>query len=226
MGAFRTGGVARRHIAVKATARLRVTPNGISERYAQAPFAFRAHEGVIHALQAAGGPLGGDDLSLSITVEAGATAVIRSVAAQVVQPGPTAAACHITVQVCVAAGACLDWSPEPTVLAAGCHLVGRTTIHLHREARMRWREVLVLGRHDEPAGRADSVLRVLVDGVPVVHHEPDLSPFGVGSHRVVATTVERDGARVGLVTADPRTYLHLALGQSLAEIETPSEVSR
>ncbi|MDQ1425080.1 MAG: urease accessory protein [Acidimicrobiaceae bacterium] len=205
---------------------MRIARGGIDELYAEAPFAFRVHDGVIHAVQAAGGPVGGDELSLLIVVEAGATAVVRSVAAQLVLPGPAAVPCRVTAVVHVEDGATLDWAPEPTVLVAGSHLVSRTTIHIHGDARLRWRDVLVLGRFDEPAGRADSVLRVSVDDHPVVHHEPDLSPFGVGPNRVIATIIERDGDTRGLVTADPRTYLHLALADSVAEIDAPAGLSR
>ncbi len=212
---------------MEADARLRIGRRGIVEVMAPAPFAFREHGGIVHAVQAAGGPLGGDRLHLAIEVLTGASATIRSVAAQLVQPGPDGDEARLTNEVIVHEGASLDWAPEPTVLVAGCRLMARTTIEVRGDACIRWRDELVLGRHGEAAGEADIVLRVLVGGRAVVHHQPDLSPFGVGSNRVLSSTVvcsPAGSASPGphwLAAADPHTWVRLALGPTLAHVRRP-----
>jgi urease accessory protein len=214
---------------MRAAAHLQIGRCGIRAMRAPAPFAFRQSGRTVWFVQTAGGPLGGDDLTLRIDVEPGATAIIRSAAAQLVQPGPHGDPCRIAITARVPDGAALDWAPEPTVLVAGCRLQARTSIELEGDARLRWRDELVLGRYGEPAGDARTRLRVLVDGRAAVHHEPDLSSFGVGDHHVVATTVERHwsgcGATTGdgamgatLATPDPHTVLHLALGPTLGSV--------
>ena len=124
----------------------------------------------VHLVQAAGGPLGGDDLTLAVNLGAGSFLQLRSVAAMVVQPGhPPAPACWRAAAV-LAPDAVLDWQPEPTVICDGAELHSRITIALQRGARVLLREVVVLGRSGQHGGRFIGELAVDLDGAPLLAH--------------------------------------------------------
>lgn len=123
----------------------------------------------IHLLGGAAGPLGGDRLHYDIEVGADASLTIRSVAASILLPGPSAS--ELTATVKVGTNATLIWEPEPTISVRGsCHRV-RTLVTLAPNARLRWRESLSLGRSGEAPGRYDGLLRVERDGVVLSHHQ-------------------------------------------------------
>jgi urease accessory protein len=68
-------------------------------------------DGVLELLvvNAAAGPLGGDEFDLSLTVGEGAAVRVRSVAASMAQPGPHGDASIAQTRLVVADGARLDW---------------------------------------------------------------------------------------------------------------------
>lgn len=146
-----------------------------------------------HLVGAAGGPLGGDDLALDVRLGAGATLELRSAAATVVQAGGHPAAARWTVAASLAAGAELDWRPEPTVVCDGAELRSRMTVDVQRGAQATLREVVVLGRASQHGGRYHGELAVDFDGAPLLHHtllldgaDPALvGPAGTGGAHVV-----------------------------------------
>jgi urease accessory protein len=131
------------------------------------PLALRATPDGIYLVGAAAGPLGGDDLALDIDVGPGACLVLRSAAAMVALPGRRGgpSALRITARVGVAGR--LDYAPQPTVAAAGCHHGTHASVELGPGAELRWREELVLGRDGEAPGRCASRLDVTLAGAPV-----------------------------------------------------------
>ncbi|MCO1581340.1 urease accessory protein UreD [Crossiella sp. SN42] len=144
----------------------------------------------------AAGPLGGDELSLTVAVEAGASLRLRSTSAQLVLPDREHRPANLRVRAVVGAGAVLDVELEPTVLAEGCLLAATTEVELAPDAVLRWREVTVLGRHAEQAGRAVQRWRVRRDGKPVLRTTTSLldpasyrSPALAGRARVLATVL-------------------------------------
>ncbi|HEX9335954.1 MAG TPA: urease accessory protein UreD, partial [Pseudonocardiaceae bacterium] len=146
----------------------------------------------LHLLHTAGGPLGGDRLRLTGTVGTGRTLSVDSVGATVVQPGHDDRPADFAIALDLAAGACLTWAPEPTVVCAGADFRTRLDATLDPDADLFLREVLVLGRSDEAGGRFTGGLSVTVGDEPLVCHEnlldgadPELSgPAGSGGHRV------------------------------------------
>ncbi len=159
-----------------------------------APVALRptgAHR--VHLVQAAGGPLGGDELALEIHLGAGTYLQLRSAAAMVVQAGRSTEAARWTVAATLAAGAVLDWWPEPTVVCDGAELNSRLTVALQCGARAILREEVVLGRAGQRGGRYHGELAVELDGAPLLAHtllldgaDPALAgPAGTGGARVV-----------------------------------------
>jgi urease accessory protein len=142
----------------------------------------------------AAGPLGGDELALHLRVGDGATVAVRSVAAQLVQPGPHGTPSTLRVVADVGAGAWLDWCPEPTVSVQGSDHRTSTALHAAGDARVRWVEQVALGRDGEPAGRLALHQRVEVAGEVVLDHETVFAEGalrGAGAHGPArhATTV-------------------------------------
>jgi urease accessory protein len=182
---------------VKAAAELRRTAEGIHWRD-DSPIVLRpTGPDQVRLVQAAGGPLGGDELALAVTVDAGARLRLGSVAATVAQPGPAGDPSRWRVDLDLGPDADLRWTPEPTVVCAGAD--HRTELHatVAAGARLVVREVVLLGRSGEPGGRYRGRLAVDVAGEPLLRNEsvvdgldPELSgPAGTGGHRVLGTLV-------------------------------------
>ncbi|MGH3935850.1 MAG: urease accessory protein UreD, partial [Pseudonocardiaceae bacterium] len=194
----------------------------------------------VHLVQAAGGPLGGDDLGLNVHLGPGTVLQVRSAAATVVQPSHPDAAAQWTVTADLADGAVLDWRPEPTVLCDGAELRSSMQIGLQRGARALLREVVVLGRADQRGGRCHGELTVELDGVPLLTHtllldgaDPALAgPAGTGGARAIGTlaavgegigrppkdTGEEPGLRWACSALDGPGWLLLALGDRATDI--------
>ncbi|MGH3886181.1 MAG: urease accessory protein UreD, partial [Pseudonocardiaceae bacterium] len=156
----------------------------------------------VHLVQAAGGPLGGDELALAVHLGAGTYLQVRSAAATVVQPSNPAAAAQWTMAACLAEGAVLDWRPEPTVICDGAELRSSVAVALPRGARAMLREVVVLGRAGQRGGRFHGELTVDCDGAPLLAHtllldgaDPVLTgPAGTGgAHAVGMLAVMGEG---------------------------------
>lgn len=129
----------------------------------------------------AAGPIGGDRLRLDVEVGAGATLVVRSVAATVVLPGPHGEASRSEVAISVGAGASLVWLPGPVIAARGCRHESTTRVSLAPGSRLFARDELVLGRHGEGAGSIRQRLRVRLDGRPLLDQELHVGPDALGS---------------------------------------------
>jgi urease accessory protein len=127
----------------------------------------------VYLVGAAAGPLGGDDLALHLTVAPGARLAVRSAATTLALPGGPGAAgeSRFAITALVGAGGRLDFAPEPAVAVAGCRHRSAADIELGPGAVLRWREELVLGRHEERPGRYASRCDVILDGVPLLRHE-------------------------------------------------------
>jgi urease accessory protein len=145
----------------------------------------------VHLVQAAGGPLGGDELALDVHLGVGSCLQLRSAAATVVQPGRCAAA-QWTVGADLADGAVLDWRPEPTVICDRAELRSSMTISVHRGARALLREMVVLGRAGQRGGCFRGLLTIECDGAPVLTHTLLLD----GADPVLTGSAGTGGARV------------------------------
>lgn len=106
----------------------------------------------LHLVGGAAGPLGGDTWSLTMKLDPGAQVRLRSVAASLAQPDPQQRSSTSQVRVAVGAGAVLDAWSEPLVSVLGSHHTVDVTLDVARDARVRWVDEVVLGRHDEPGG--------------------------------------------------------------------------
>ena len=97
------------------------------------------------------------------------------------------------VTIDVGLGATLIWDGKPFVAAAGSDTTWTASIRLADGARLRWREILVLGRHGESPGRLQHTLDVHGgDGSPVLVDSLDVGPGSTGAlggNRVMGSTL-------------------------------------
>lgn len=113
----------------------------------------------VHIVGSACTPLAGDEVELDVRVGPGASLVLTGVAAAVALPGAgRSSSAHL--RFAVAAGASLQYLPEPTVVTARADHRIRLDVELHPTARLRVREVLVAGRTGEPGGRYRGTVRI------------------------------------------------------------------
>jgi len=122
----------------------------------------------VHLVHGAGGPLGGDRLSLSLDVAAGARLRVHSAGATLVQPGAEGGTAHWDVFATVAGH--LHWAPEPTIVTDGAALDSHLRVDLAAGGTAILQEVVVLGRHGQLGGRHRGALTVTVAGTPLIAH--------------------------------------------------------
>lgn len=162
--------------ALRAAAGVRVTAGagGVTrwERLRSAPpLALRTGAGVLWLVGSSAGPLPGDEVSLELDVGPGARLEVRASAASVALGGGGDDESWFRVDARVAPGGTLRWLSEPTVAAAGCHHRVQARIQLAADARLVWRDELVLGRYGESPGRLCSRIDVEVDGRAILRQE-------------------------------------------------------
>lgn len=143
-----------------------------------APLLLRETPGAVYLVGGAAGPLGGDDLEITVELAPGARLTLRTAAASVALPGPSPS--RLAVRVLLGAGAHLRWLPEPTVAAAGCDHRVTVVVTMDERAGLVWREELVLGRHGEAPGSVSSRLHVDRAGRPLVRQHLAVGPAAPG----------------------------------------------
>ncbi len=141
----------------------------------------------VHLVAGAFGPLGGDRLTLEVTVAEGAKLEVAGVAASVAQRSRDGLPSELAVLVTVGAGARLLLALPPTVVATGARHTIDTRLDVATGGRLTLREELVRGRSGEAGGEA--VLRTHLDiaGQPILRQQYELGgPVG-GAWRPRAT---------------------------------------
>lgn len=160
---------------------------------------------VVHLVGGAAGPLGGDTLALDIVVGPRAHLVVRGVAATLALPGAGGEPARLSVRATIGPGACLDWAPEPTIVAHRARLELDTEIEVESPSAgtlLRWCEELVLGRSGETPGQVTARTRAVVAGRPVLDHAttaggppgPWDGPGGLAGHRWLGTALYVGGS--------------------------------
>ncbi|AXB45451.1 urease accessory protein UreD [Amycolatopsis albispora] len=156
----------------------------------------RAPDALVHLVNSATSPLGGDELRLEVRVGAGARLTLSGVAATLALPGPLGEASSSIVEVEVEAGGRFVYLPEPTVVTAGARHVAELRVSLAGDAEFRAREVLVLGREGEAPGRLTSTQHVVRAGRAVLRQTLDIGDPALGAslaylagRRVLATEI-------------------------------------
>lgn len=90
----------------------------------------------LYLQSSSGGIYGGDDLGLTIRVDAGAAAYVTSQASTIVQDARGAGAAHHDVTLEVGAGGWLEYLPDPAILMSGSQLVNRVFARIENRARL------------------------------------------------------------------------------------------
>lgn len=175
------------------------------------PLLLRSTPDALYLLGGAAGPLGGDDLHLSVEVRAGARLQVRSVAASIALPGPAGAVSCLHLEAEVAAGAGLTWLPEPLIAGAACRHRTQSLVRIARDSELIWREELILGRHHEAGGRLESRIDFECEGAPLLRNSLVVGeqspgwdgPAVVGGNKAVGS----------LLLMGPRVHLHGPIGR-------------
>ncbi|OLT39950.1 urease accessory protein ureD [Saccharomonospora sp. CUA-673] len=165
----------------------------------------------VHLVNSATAPLGGDDLALHVRVGPGARLRLSGVAATLALPGQGGDGSAMAVHVEVGARGRFEYLPEPTVVT------GRARHHAHLAvdldgptARLRTREVLVLGRDGERPGRLTTATHIVCGDVPVLRQELqvgdpalDASTAYLAGRRVLGTEIVTGGVGEGGGSVEP-----------------------
>ena len=133
----------------------------------------------------AAGPLSGDEFSFSLQVADGAQVRVRSVAAMLVQPGPSGDWSHFNTTVQLGENSVLDWCTEPLISVLGSRHQSFTKVVAHETSTMRLSESLLLGRSNEVSGELTMRQRIEVGGQSVLDHETQHGSdalLGLGAH--------------------------------------------
>jgi urease accessory protein len=189
---------ARNRVTAQAEVIAEAGPGGVTRLpvlRSQAPLVLRRTPEAVYLVSAAAGPLGGDRLSLAITVRAGASLCLRTVAASVALPGLDDGESQLTVTACVAAGGHLEYLPEPAVVASGARHATDIRVTLDEGASLVLRDELILGRHGEHGGSYRGSLRVDYAGRPLLRQSLEASgtdeaargPAILAGHRACGT---------------------------------------
>ena len=174
-----------------------VEPEGVlGEVWCTPPLTLRQVRGdgrcELRLVGTAAGPLAGDDLALSLVLRPGARATLRAAGASVAQGGGGGRTLAIRAE--LGEGADLVAEPGALVACAGSRVEVRVEVVLGRGAAVDWRELIVLGRTGEPAGRATLRWDVTRCGEPVLRQFADLSPGLYRGGRVLACALISDQA--------------------------------
>jgi urease accessory protein len=183
----------------------------------QVPLVLRRTPDAVYLVGGAAGPLGGDDLSLSVQVAEGACVRLRTAAASVALPGQSGAESVFRVRATVGAGGRLEYLPEPLVVANGARHTVRFDITLAEGAMLILRDEVILGRHDERGGTCTTQLRVDYADAPLLRHEVTVS----GTDEVSLGPAMLAGCRAfgSLLSAGPGSC---PLGSALASPASPA----
>lgn len=202
----------------------------------------------VHLVQAAGGPLDGDRLELTIRLAEGTELTVATAGATVAQRGlPGAEPARWTVRAEVAEGARLRWLPEPTVVCDGARLDAALHLELADGAAALVREEVQLGRHGQCGGSYRGALTVNHGGGALLRHRTVLDgadraltgPGGTAGARLLTTLLgagaqpepvpipqgEDPGARWAYHTLPGPGWLLMALSgtrAALAHLPLPS----
>lgn len=174
-------------------------------------------EPVVHLVNSAASPLGGDDLELTVRLGPGASLRLTGIAATVALPGPGERS-RSTVRVTLEAGATLTYLPEPTVITARANHEAILHATLGAGAVLHYREILVLGRAGEQPGQLTTTLHATRSGRPLLRQQltiGDQSIATLAGHRVLATELHLDDGAPAPASGEWWSRTPLAAGGTL-----------
>lgn len=192
----------------------------------------RGPAAVVHLVNSATTPLGGDDLLLSVHVGPGASLRLSGVAATLALPGLHGEGSLSTVSVVVEAGGSLEYLPEPTVITARARHTAAFRASLASDAYLHTREVLVLGRAGERPGSLTTSSHVTRGSTPVLRQTLaigdstlDSSLAVLAGRRVLATDLVVGGPDLPAESGEWWSRTPLAAGGTLTTSLAPDAVT-
>ncbi len=187
---------------------------------------------VVHLVNSATSPLGGDELLLSIRVGPGASLRLSGVAATLALPGLHGEESVSTVDIVVEPGGVLEYLPEPTVVTARARHRAVLRASLASDAYLHTREVLVLGRAGERPGSLTTSSSVTRDSVPVLRQTLSVGDAGLdgslavlAGRRVLATDLVVGGPELPAASGAWWSRSPLAAGGTLVTSLAPDAVT-
>ncbi|WP_086844434.1 urease accessory protein UreD [Amycolatopsis kentuckyensis] len=187
---------------------------------------------VVHLVNSATSPLGGDDLLLTVRVGPGASVRLSGVAATLALPGLHGEESLSTVDVVVEPGGSLEYLPEPTVVTARARHRAVFRAALASDAYLHTREVLVLGRAGESPGSLTTSLSVTRGSVPVLRQTLSVGDAGLdgslavlAGRRVLATDLVVGGPEEAAASGAWWSRSPLAAGGTLVTSLAPDAVT-
>jgi urease accessory protein len=163
---------------MRARTRAVVAGDRLVEVYCEPPLTLRRVDGApgncaLCLVGSAAGPLAGDDLHLDLELRPDARATLQASGATIAQGSGGNRTLRTSLR--IGAGARLASVPAPVVVAHGARLALTITIDLAADAAVAWRELIVLGRSDEPPGAVTLRWDVTRAGRPVLRQLVDLA---------------------------------------------------
>jgi urease accessory protein len=227
---------------VKAHARLTACFDGsrtvLRELRSMAPLTLFPRRGgrgptaVVHLVNSATSPLGGDDLLLSVHVGPGASLRLSGVAATLALPGLHGEGSVSTVDMVVEEGGSLEYLPEPTVITARARHTAVFRAMLASDAYLHTREVLVLGRAGESPGSLTTSSSVTRGTVPVLRQTLtvgdstlDTSLAVLAGRRVLVSDLVVGGPELPAASGEWWSRSPLAAGGTLTTSLAPDAVT-
>jgi urease accessory protein len=150
---------------------------------------------VVHLVNSAASPLGGDDLTLTVHVGPHACLTLTGIAATVALPGPHGEKSRTTVHMALAEGATVAYLPEPTVITRRARHESVLIATLAADAHLHTRETVVLGRANEQPGELTTALHVTREGRPVLRQHLTVTSETLMGNRVLATELTTNDTR-------------------------------
>lgn len=187
---------------------------------------------VVHLVNSATSPLGGDELKLTIQVGPGASLRLSGVAATIALPGLHGEGSSSLVDVVVESGGSLEYLPEPTVVTARARHTAVLRASLAADAYLHTREVLVLGRAGERPGSLVTTQDVTQGDVPVLRQTLEIGDSTLDSslahlagRRVLATDLVVGGPELPTASGEWWSRTPLAAGGTLTTSLAPDAVT-
>lgn len=169
---------------------------------------------VVHLVNSAASPLGGDELTLTVRLGAHACLTLAGIAASVALPGPIGERSLTTVRLELDEGARLVYLPEPTVITRRARHVSVLVAELGQGAHLHTRETVVLGRDGEEPGELTTTMNLTRVRFPVVRQSLVVTPEVLLGKRVLATELSTSDER-GTASGEWWSRTRLAAGGTL-----------
>ena len=164
----------------------------------------------------AAGPLAGDELTLDLHVRAGARASLVAAGASIAQGADQGESSRLELSARIDEHARLDADPGALVVCAGSRVDVRVCIALAETATVVWRELIVLGRTDAPAGAATLRWDVHRTGRPLLRQFVDLTDTSLTAWPAM---LDRRRVLASALVAGPAVHaaLHVASPTAIAQ---------